>query len=290
MAIVSVSVGEHKEDCLFHVTDNRESAHDVILGRSWMHKHRCQFDWEERTINVFLGNQKVTLPAAAEATITTETTPHANSVVTALPTMKRTNNHAKIFATSGVVSTKASVHKRWLPKKLLQAQHFYEGNELIWVPKVKCTLGKKRPCQQDSMMPVSGKQQGSQRSATSPLQPKQKWVPKSVHLPQQPQFKVPLSSTSEGLPHMDQLCRHTVTLLPQHAIKGKQTTVVLHSQAELNDIRQAIAELPSSSISTWTPKVQVHDFRLNIRQRARLLQCILFDLSSLPRKSQVAVY
>ena len=44
MAIVSVSVGAHKEDCLFHVTDNKESAHDVILGRTWMHKHRCQFD------------------------------------------------------------------------------------------------------------------------------------------------------------------------------------------------------------------------------------------------------
>ena len=90
----------------------------------------------EHTIKVFLCNQKVALLAAAEATITTKTTPHANSVATALPTMKLTKQPCKnLFANSGVVSTKASVHKRWLPKKLLQAQHFYEGNNLIWMPK-----------------------------------------------------------------------------------------------------------------------------------------------------------
>ena len=290
MAIVLVSVGAHKEDCLFHVTDNKESAHDIILGRSWMHKHRCQFDWEERTINIFLDNTKVTLPAAAEATNTIKTTPHANSVAIALPTMKQTNNRAKILVNRWVVPTKASIHKRWLPKKLLQAQRFYEGNGLIWVPKSKSNLVEKRHCKQVSMLPVSGKQQGLQKSATSPLKPKQIWVPKIVHLPPQPRFKAPLSPKSDGLPHRDQLCRHKVTPLLQHAIKGKQTTIVPHSQDELNDICQAIAELPSSSISTWTPKVQVQDFGLNIWQRARLLQCKLFGCSLLPRESQVAVY
>ena len=128
---VLVSVGEHKENCLFQVIDNKESAHDVILGSSWMHKHRCQFDWDKHTITVVLCNQKVSLPLVVEATITTEATPHANFVATAVLTRKRTNKHANFFSTIGVVSTKASVHKQWLRKKLLQSHHFYEGNNLI---------------------------------------------------------------------------------------------------------------------------------------------------------------
>ena len=78
-------------------------------------------------------------------------------------------------------------------------------------------------------------------------------------------------------------------MLPQ-AVKGKQTTVVPYSQDELNNIRQAIVELPSSSISTWYLEKQVQDFGLNIQQRACLLQCKLFGHSSLPSESQVAVY
>ena len=139
MVMVSTSIGEHKEECHFHVTDNKESAHDIILGCSWMHKHRCQFDWDKRTITVALCNQSVVLPVAAEATSTTKETPLATSVATTVSTRKRITNHAKNFAATQVVSTKASIHKRWLPKKLLQAQHFYEGNNLIWIPKQRQT-------------------------------------------------------------------------------------------------------------------------------------------------------
>ena len=97
MVMVSISVGEHKEECHFHVTDNKESAHDIILGHSWMHKHRCQFDWDECTITIILCNQRVVLPVVAQATITTKPTPHAISMATAVPTRKRTTNHASFF-------------------------------------------------------------------------------------------------------------------------------------------------------------------------------------------------
>ena len=53
-------------------------------------------------------------------------------------------------------------------------------------------------------------------------------------------------------------------MIQPQTIKGKQTTDVPYSQDELNNIRQAIADLPSSSISTWCLEMQVQDSKLNI--------------------------
>ena len=174
MAIVSIYVGAHKEDCLFHVTDNKESAHDIILGRAWLHKHRCQFDWEEHTINLAFGPMKITLPTAAEAIVTTAI-PCANLIATALPTIPQKQRCAKPRVNNGIVTPNASIQKRWIPKKLLQAQHFYEGNDLIWVPKAKRNLVKKRQPQQVSMPPTSSNQQSLQRARPYPFTPKQIW-------------------------------------------------------------------------------------------------------------------
>ena len=52
MATVSLFVDGHKEDCQFYVTNNEESAHDIILGRAWIHKHKCQFNWEAQLISL----------------------------------------------------------------------------------------------------------------------------------------------------------------------------------------------------------------------------------------------
>ena len=140
MAIVSSICGSTQRRLpLSCHTDNKESAHDVILGRTWMHKHRCQFDWEECTINLAFGTMKITLPAVAEATVTTAI-PCADLVATALPTIDRKQSCTKPRVNNGFVTTNAAIQKWWLPKKLLQAQHFYEGKGLIWVPKAKGNL------------------------------------------------------------------------------------------------------------------------------------------------------
>ena len=41
---VTLHVDGYKMDCLFYVTSNEHSAHDLILGRAWMHRHNNQFD------------------------------------------------------------------------------------------------------------------------------------------------------------------------------------------------------------------------------------------------------
>lgn len=41
---VALNVGTYKDGCLFYVIEDMESAHNIILGRVWIHKHRCQLD------------------------------------------------------------------------------------------------------------------------------------------------------------------------------------------------------------------------------------------------------
>ena len=301
MVMVSTSIGEHKEECHFHVTDTKESAHDIILGRSWMHKHKCQFDWDKRTITVVLCNQRVVLPVAAEATSTTEATPLATSVATAVPTRKRTNNHAKKFATTKVVSTKASIHKWWLPKKLLQAQHFYEENNLIWIPKQRQTSVNAGFIHQDSQQvrKVIPQTRWLPQAHNFYQKNNYNWVPKATQPPitsktvsnlntatqmlSTPQSDVlPISSHTQKQTEMD-----TEKQLQQG--KGKQTTEVPYSQAELDIICQSINDLPSSSIYLQLPQLHKQAHKVNIQQRALLLQCKLFGRSSLPSGSQVVV-
>ena len=77
-----VFVDGYKEDCQFYVTDSEESVHDIILGRAWMHRHRCQFDWEERNINLVFGTKKIALPEATKAAIM-PTLPRSGCYITA---------------------------------------------------------------------------------------------------------------------------------------------------------------------------------------------------------------
>ena len=82
MVTASVNVGAHKEQCVFYVTSTKESAHDIIIRHAWMHKHRCEFNWEDRNIDLTFGTQRTNIPATIDAIITT-TIPCANLVVPA---------------------------------------------------------------------------------------------------------------------------------------------------------------------------------------------------------------
>ena len=95
---------------------------------------------------------------------------------------------------------KAATQKRWLPTKLLQTQHFYEGKNFIWVPKNKVTVVK---TSRQQTKPVQ-KQIVCKRWIPKPLLRAQNfykgniciWLPKSTQHPQLPrQDSTPGSAT-----------------------------------------------------------------------------------------------
>ena len=163
MTTASIYVNGHKENCQFYVTKNEESAHDVILGRSWMSRHKCQFNWEAHSISFVIGTKKVTIPTAdiTRATQNATTLPPKPTSRTR-PTHRQSANQRSKQLQSRVhqsntyiwepkyntASTTYNRQKqftntmpthvacqRWVPKTWLQAQNFYKGNRLIWVPK-----------------------------------------------------------------------------------------------------------------------------------------------------------
>ena len=291
MVTVSVFVDGCKEACQFYVTGSEESAHDIILGRAWMHRHRCQFDWEERNIHLVIGTKQITLPEATKATIM-PTIPKADWVATSLPKERQLKHKG--------VPHNASIRMEWLPKQLLREQHFYEGNNYIWVPKCKTASVSISQFAQSSKQVIKTKT-------------RQRWLPKAwlqaqnfyqgnnhIWVPKAPQRhdrpKQPLKPESISQQHQplsppksEKGQNDTDTTKQLQKGKGKQISNEPYSQAELQGIHQNIINLPSTSLFPWSTKLQQTDSTLNIRQRAQLLQCKLFGKSSLPQACQVAV-
>lgn len=107
-----------------------------------MAKHKWSVEWETQVINLTMNNQRQSIHSASckeqqtqKAETTSTTAEKATHIQTqsSQPTTnyKRTNGpgkgpHRRLAPQS---------HKQWIPKRLLQAQGYYEGNKLLWIPK-----------------------------------------------------------------------------------------------------------------------------------------------------------
>jgi len=115
--------------CVFYFTNAKECAHKIILGQTWMHKHKFYLDWDKCMIQLSFGSQRVTIAAAGSNTTTKSSSRHSASIPTQALTKKPhcspRYNH----------TPRCTIHKRLVSKHVLQAQGYYEGNAVIWVPK-----------------------------------------------------------------------------------------------------------------------------------------------------------
>ena len=131
MVTITIQVAGYKEDCLFYVTENDASAHDMVLGRTWLHRHKCQIEWGARLINLVLGTQNINLPAASE-----------NISNTVRPSQQCSNMEQLLLPMQQSMNTTnaTDMRQKWVPKQMLQAK---KGREYIWVPKINVVPVKK---------------------------------------------------------------------------------------------------------------------------------------------------
>ena len=303
VATAIVFVQGHVEKCQFYITKSGESAHDVILGRSWMSRHRCQFNWEATSISVVFGQQQITVPAANVATTETSTSPWA-------PTSAKALSPNQAMHTCTRQGHTVHPHRKIPQKDIKRHQQLQYRNKYIWVPKNRQAGPTK--------IPQSQSVKTAPRPATC-----QQWIPKSwleaqkfyqgnryiwiPKLAKEKNFKHQIDKTPQEIrTHPPIVTSNWSTTKPksieprqslqsvtniskEKLIKGKQIIKDLRSQAELESLQQAIISLPSTSLFPCGSDLQLQFSKLSIRQRARSIQCKLFGRSSLNLKSQVAV-
>ena len=81
-------------------------------------------------------------------------------------------NCTQLWPKSKFRQSKQRLQRRWVPKKTLQAQNFYQGNQRLWVPKTKITSIPKT--------------QTEPKTITQPRISRQsKWIPKKLLQAQQ---------------------------------------------------------------------------------------------------------
>ena len=120
-------------------------THDVILGKSWMAKHKCSVDWEKQVINLYMNSQRITI--FPPKIIPPKQNPHSTTTIAGATQKqrqpkfqqtwrprynKRNNLRRKEYHTK-----QQKIVQRWVPVRLLQAQGFYAGNHQLWAPKTK---------------------------------------------------------------------------------------------------------------------------------------------------------
>ena len=136
-----------------------------------MRKHKCSFDWDKNNIHLTLGNHKLVIKAATESP-TAALEPEITTIPPEGAASPKKNVGAKFNIFPRQSGTKHSyTHKRWLPKKLLQAQGYHQGNTKIWVPKRKNTsfatadtlvqFNQPAPQKQTKWVPKISKPQGT---------------------------------------------------------------------------------------------------------------------------------
>ena len=301
MITVSVYVKGHKENCQFYVTKSDDSAHDVILGRSWMSRHRCQFNWEANSISLVFGTTQITIPAIAEASGSSKTQEAAKAATkmsseqvqfdrpaqhqkadqakkvkqprVQAQFLHTSNNYiwvpkSKVAATTynhqrqGPKSAPRRVAcQRWIPKTLLHAQNFYTGNKYIWVPKIT-------HCK-------SGQKQALVQKQAIPIYQQNST---QIQCATKPKTEITAVGLTDGN-----------NILPQKLSKGKQIVEMHYSSVDLAKLHHNIISLPSTSLFPWCLDSPLQKSNLSIKQRAQLLQGKLFGTSSLLTASQVAV-
>ena len=114
----------YKTKCLFYATSDEHSAHDLILGRTWMHIHKSQFDWEGRSINLTLGTTTVNIPAVS----LTKAHPSLSEPTTTSPADCEPKKNNKGHQHN-------ALHEGRLPNRKPQTRNFYTSTKQIWVHK-----------------------------------------------------------------------------------------------------------------------------------------------------------
>ena len=150
----------------------------------------------------------------------------------------------------------SDVKKRWVPKAVLQAQGYYQGAKLVWIPKAKpltpptLPTESKTPKTKDTLL------------GETPEKPTKYWCPKQPH-------------------------KSNATREPNKTTKPERTRkiwVPKQKQSLVNSDK----EKPSEIAQTTQQFVPTHENLgnknkyLTIKERARALQIKLFGLRSLP--------
>ena len=58
MVTVNLHVHGCQEQCKFYVAEFKESKTKLILGRTWLQRHRFNYDWEDSTIMLTYGRER----------------------------------------------------------------------------------------------------------------------------------------------------------------------------------------------------------------------------------------
>ena len=135
--IIDIHLQGHPKQAKFYLAKAGHSMHDLILGRSWLFKHKCSIDWEAQQISLTVNNKRTTLPMPKLAAKnlenkhqTTTVPPLQNAtfgknIVQASLTPKSRHRHSK------------SITKRWVPKYFLKAQGFHQGKIQMWLSVIR---------------------------------------------------------------------------------------------------------------------------------------------------------
>lgn len=139
----SIFIHHRQEPCISYVSNTNESAHEVILGHSWMAQHNCSIDWEKHAISLTMCNHRFI--------VCSPRTPHllsseAQSIAASIRPCVCPNHKQprSIYKQNTANPPRAhqvqhQIKQRWIPLKLLQAQGYYKGKTLIWILKKRPT-------------------------------------------------------------------------------------------------------------------------------------------------------
>lgn len=110
----------------------------VILGQTWQRKYNCRPEWTKEEVSIHVADEEIFAPFLTKNSyMNTDSESSSKDMPTlGVPARQHTTTTEKPpqGSTKKVQVEKPNLHKRWVPKNLLEAQ---QGLKLKWIPKQK---------------------------------------------------------------------------------------------------------------------------------------------------------
>ena len=188
-----------QDESTFFIAEPIKLYQHAILGRAWMQKHKCSMDWDKNTINVTHNGCHMSLPLVDQNTkhtvaltcdflppstpkmhlflkgthdheASTLRAPPLQKPITTLPKLGVPPSSKRVYTASHTQTHKPTNQRTklvWIPKNLLLAQGYYNGNTTIWIPK-----NKPSPSPHTRPLPNTNKHKQQRGNTASISQPK----------------------------------------------------------------------------------------------------------------------
>ena len=299
-----------EDDCQFYIAQPGQTTHDVILSRSWMRRTKCSIDWDANMVHLSTHKDRVTLPLVMQ-TSNIDTTPIKHN----LPLATTLAESTQMFSPRGTHDHEAStshaakeirhnpqlsqgakpeltvqrqhdtpcVRKQWVPKTVLEAQGYYQGTKILWIPKpqppTRPTKSKSRKSHADPI-PYT-----TRVTPTMYWRPKKLSPPKTLIPPQQPKNqKKWVVKSSNQLANVQPRARPSRSHA-KHAqanLFAQLDKLKIWLPKSLSDFKAEVIPAPGVSAPMPTTHIELGDSQpLTIRDRAQNLQRLLHGKSSL---------